>query len=395
MMYTFYRAFQKLWINKKTYFFIMIELAVGIAVVLCEICSVFSAHEKTEMCKRQIGEIGATIEYSGDFTFGAERKAGIDVEDYKTILDTYSDTEVSYILYAGGIYLDDVAEEVKDVDFVSMDKNTFADLFGFASEDDKIYLGAQVAEDLEKGGLRFVAEWISAEGADFKVGENDLLKPERLHSETQTIYFGLTHDLNVKTLVVLPEKYMKTIQDNNGYSWGLLRIMTDPEIDDSDMLQDILQMLQARHPEYSYHIADQYLELRGSVASFNADAHLFAYIAWIVLIISVVGIIGILLIYMEKRKRELAIVLALGGTRMTIFKEIFIEIFSLCLISGIIGTAAAAAVAPHLSNAVFDVSFRWISLAVMAGIVLMIPVISCTCIVLEIRNVHPMKILKK
>ena len=46
MKYLIYRALQKLWINKKIYFVIAFELAIGIAVVLCGISSAYSAESR-------------------------------------------------------------------------------------------------------------------------------------------------------------------------------------------------------------------------------------------------------------------------------------------------------------------------------------------------------------
>ena len=139
MMYLIYRSFQKLWINKKTYFFIMLELAIGISVVMCGICSTYSAQSKLELCKQQIGTDGAVIEYYENGT--ASTDFPISVEDYITIRDSYSETDISYLLFAHSIYLTQASSNVKNVSLISMDAASFARFFGFAPQDDTIYLG--------------------------------------------------------------------------------------------------------------------------------------------------------------------------------------------------------------------------------------------------------------
>lgn len=393
MMYLIYRSFQKLWINKKTYFFIMLELAIGISVVMCGICSTYSAQSKLELCKQQIGTDGAVIEYYENGT--ASTDFPISVEDYITIRDSYSETDISYLLFAHSIYLTQASSNVKNVSFISMDAASFARFFGFAPQDDTIYLGSQIAEDSEKEGITFFEEWFSWGGSNVKVGEYDVPAIEKLAPSTKTIVVGVSWDLDVSTAIVLPEKYMNVLQDNGDHPSQHLRVMINSDTVEADVLYDILQTLQETHSGYSYRIAEQYFELQKSIIDLTQGIRIFAWIAWFALIISMVGIIGILLIYMEKRKRELAIILALGGTRTTIFKEIFFEVFSLCSISGILGIIITIFIIPHLSTNVFTASFQWISVFAMLGIVLAIPIVSSVCIIGGIRSIYPTKILKQ
>lgn len=155
MKYLIYRAFQKLWINKKIYLVIAIELAIGITVVLCGISSTYSAKSRLELYKQQIGEQGVVIEYSESRDF-ANTELPVTVEDYEIIKEDYGELDISYLLFTHSIYQTRKSLDVKSVTFVSMNANSFFSCFGFAPQDDAIYLGTQVADDFEKEGLFFL-----------------------------------------------------------------------------------------------------------------------------------------------------------------------------------------------------------------------------------------------
>lgn len=395
MRYLIYRAFQKLWINKKIYFVITLELAIGITVVLCGISSAYSAKSRLELYKRQIGEQGIAIEYSAGRNF-ANAELPVTMEDYEILKKEHSELDISYLLFTYSIYQTQKSSDVKNVTFVSMDADSFFSCFGFAPQEDAIYLGAQVADDLEKEGLRFFEKWLSWDESNVMIGDFCFADIVRLNSLNKSIFVALLMDLKIEQMIILPEKCMNALERNvEGQLSPCLRIVSVSDGGGQDAVSKIVQTLQDKHPAYSYRISEQYLELQKSIADLTQEIRIFSWIAWFVLIITMVGIIGILLIYMEKRKRELAIILALGGTHATIFKEIFLEVFSLCFMSGCVGLIATVAMIPYLSTGVFTAYFQWISVVVMLGIVLMITVISCTCMILGIRDVYPTKILKK
>lgn len=395
MKYLIYRAFQKLWINKKIYFVIALELAIGITVVLCGISSTYSAKSRLGLYKQQIGEQGVVIEYSAVGEF-ANLELPVTVEDYEIIKEDYSELDISYLLYTYSIYQTQESSNVKNVTFVSMDANSFFSFFGFAPQDDVIYLGVQVADDFENEGLCFFENWLSWDESHVKIGDVDIADIVRLNSLSKSIFIELLVDLEVESMIILPEKCMNVLGLNVKEQFiPCLRIATVSNGDESDAMFEVVQTLQDIHPTYSYRVSERYLELQKSITDLTQGIRLFAWIAWVVLIITMVGIVGILLIYMEKRKREFAIILALGGTHRTIFKEIFLEVFFLCFISGLIGVIATIITIPYLSTSVFTAHFHWISVVVMLGIVLMITIMSCTCMILGIRGVYPMKILKK
>lgn len=395
MKYLIYRAFQKLWINKKIYFVIALELAIGITVVLCGMISAYSAKSRLELYKQQIGEQGLVIEYSGSRNF-ANTELPVTVEDYEIIKEEHRELDISYLLFTRTIYQTRKSMDVKNVTFVSMDADFFVRCFGFEPQDDAIYIGTQVADDLEKEGLTFFEKWLSWEEDNAIIGESDFEDIVRLNSLDKPIFVALLIELEMESIVILPEKCMNALELNaEGQLTPCLRIMPGLDGEGPDGALEVVQMLQDRHSSYTYRVSEQYLELQKSITDLTQEIRIFSWIAWFVLIITMVGIVGILLIYMEKRKRELAIILALGGTRATIFKEIFLEVFLLCFISGCTGLTATVIAVPYLSTGVFTAYFHWGSIVVMLGVVLAITIISCSCVILGIRDIYPTKILKK
>ncbi len=394
MLYLFSRAFQKLWINRKTYFFIILELGIAISVVLCGICSKYSAKSKLVLCKQQIGMDGAAIEYYEN-GIASKTDAPISVEDYIELRETYEESEISYLLFAGSIYQTQETMSVGNVTFISMDIDSFVRYFGFAPQDDTIYLGSLLASVAANEELKFFEEWFLWGKSDVRIRDGNILEVARLESPTDTIMVGTSWDLDVRSAIILPEKFMKVLQESTDHPHSCLRVIPNVNSGGVDEVYDILETLQNIHPNCIYRVADQYAELQKSITDLTEGIRLFSWIAGFVLIISMVGIVGILLIHMEKRKRELAIIFALGGNHLTIFTEIFIEIFLLCFIGGVLGLTATVIAIPKLSTSVFTAHFQWSCIAVMIGIVLVVSIISCTCILWQIRDIYPAKILKK
>lgn len=395
MKYSIYRAFQKLWINKKTYAVVALELIIGMTVVLCGISSTYSARLRLDLYTKQIGEQGVVIEYSGSENF-ANSELPITVEDYESIRNEYSELEISYLLYTQSVYQMQKSSDVKDVTFVCMDANTFFHFFGFEPSDSTVYIGHQVAEDSNSEGLRFFEEWISWNESNIGIGGNDFVNVERLNTSDKSIFVSLLIDLDINSMIILPEECLFSLEENAGEQWiPCLRMIPSSNAESPSEILGITQALQDRHQCYSYRISEQYLELQKSIADLTQEIRIFAWIAWFVLVITIVGIIGVWLIYLEKRKREFAIILALGGTHRTIYQEVFLEIFILCIFSGLISIIATIVLVPYLSTGVFTAHFHWFSVVAMFGIVLTVTLITCTCMIWGIRDIYPTKILKK
>lgn len=394
MSYLIYRAVQKLWINKKIYMAVAFEIVIGITVVLCGILSTYSAKFRMDLYKQQIGENGVVIEYSAKES--PNKELAITVEDYKAIKENYPKIEVSYLLYTYSVYQMQQSCNVKNVEFVSMDSDFFYNIFKFVPKENTLYLGKQITDDFESEELYFFETWLSWKSSGVYISDKYITNVERVDSKDKVIFVDLLIDLNIDSMIILPIECMSVLEENFAdQAVPCLRIAVEPDSDTSDALAEIMQELQDRHPSYSYYVSEQYMELQKSITDLTQKIRLFAWVAWVVIAITVIGIIGILLIYMEKRKREFAIILALGGTHKTIFIEIFTEVFLLCFISGFIGLIISIIMLPYLSTSVFEAHFYWGSIAAMVGIVLMIANISCVCVISGIRNIYPIKILKE
>lgn len=395
MNYLLYRAVQKLWINRKMYIAAAFELIIGMTVVLCGILSTYSAKSRLDLYRQQMGENGVIIEYSAN-KGSANKELPITVEDYKEIKANYPELEISYMVYTYSIYQMQQSGDVRDVEFVSMDTDLFYNIFGFYPKEDTVYLGTQIADDFENEELCFFETWLSWGNEGIRISDKDITNAEWVDSKDKVIFVDLLINLNIDSMIILPEACMGVLEENlTDQAAPCLRVAIEPGGDGSDPLSEIMQKLQEKHPSYSYYVSERYVELQKSITDLTQKIRLFAWVAWIVLAITVIGIIGILLIYMEKRKREFAIIMALGGTKKTVFMEIFAEIFLLCFIGGFIGLVISIVMLPYLSTSVFEAHFYWGSIGAMIGIVLMITNISCACVISGIRNTYPAKILKK
>ena len=86
MKYVLERAFQKLWQNRRVYFFLALELTIGIAVTLCGYLSSRSAQNRIDFYNRQYGSGSMVVEY---YTDRNAAKAAITYEDYRDLYNKY------------------------------------------------------------------------------------------------------------------------------------------------------------------------------------------------------------------------------------------------------------------------------------------------------------------
>lgn len=393
MSYSVYRALQKLWIHRATYFILLLEVAIGVTVVLCGFLSGRAAQTRLGLYEAQNSLGSVSLQYYSKALNGTAQENPISSADYewlKTRCGTMG--RVSFLLCAHSIYQAERSGAVRDVAFLAMNTEAFASIFGMEQRQDTVYVGRQVAADL-KEGVKLFEPWIRLDTSGIAL-DNTEYQVEALPSGTKTLVLTALEgfDLDAAQLVVLPEAQMQLLENNGNFAVPYLSIaMTE----DSDCLESLADELHTRHPGYEYSIVDQRAQMLSSMEDLTQEIRLFSWVAKFALLITTVGLVGILLIYLEQRKRELAIALTQGATQWTLLFELVCEVFLLTLLGGVLGVLASAALAPGLSNSAFTVTFHWMSVPIMLAIVLMITFVSCGCVLLGAASRYPNQLLRR
>lgn len=391
MKYTIYRAVQKLWLHKKVYVFLLAEIVLGIGVVLCGFHSKTCADHRLKSYTEQNAN---GLDLRGIVT-GDQSQPAITVQDYRSIQEKYGRSgRFSYMILIHEIYRLPGEEEVRDMTIASMNDEFFESIWGFSPQPEVVYLGNQLGSDYKKN-IEFFSGWIKFDESKIHVGEKNFstcllpLKPSTLILSAETEF-----DQTVSSMLILPESQLEFIEQHTIGS-PIVFFHIDPIQKQSvDFVYDIARWLQNEHPKYQYQVIDQRLQMEKSIQDLTVQIKELSWVAQIVLMITVVGIVGILLIFLERRRREMAICRMLGATEHQLFAELFWEIFLLTLLGGILSFTLLFASMPYLSTSVFKVTFQWKSIFIMLGIVTSITLISCSCAMASVHNHSPLKVLR-
>lgn len=113
----------------------------------------------------------------------------------------------------------------------------------------------------------------------------------------------------------------------------------------------------------SISIYDPAAQLLRSSQDILDTANLSAYISVILLLIGLIGTVGIFLITIYKRKKDMAVAVAVGAPLHRIFLELFLEIFLVCFVGIFLGALVATVVTPMVGAYVpfvaLSYSYAW------------------------------------
>lgn len=391
MKYTIYRAVQKLWLHKKVYVFLLAEIVLGIGVVLCGFHSRTCANQRLKSYTEQNAN---GLDLRG-IVIGDQRKAAITVQDYRNIQKKYGrGGRFSYMILIHEIYRLPGDEEVQDMIVVSMNDEFFESIWGFSPQPEVVYLGNQIGSDYKKN-MEFFSDWLKFDESKIHVGEKAFstcllpLKPSTLILSAEAEL-----DQTVSSMLILPESQLGFIEQHTIGS-PIVFFHIDPiQEEDVDFVYEIARWLQSEHPKYQYQVIDQRLQMEKSIQDLTAQIKELSWVAQIALVITVVGMVGILMIFLERRRREMAICRMLGATKQQLFAELFWEIFLLTLLGGILSFTLLFVSIPYLSTSIFKVTFQWRSIFIMFGIVISITLVSCSCAMASVYSHSPLKVLR-
>lgn len=390
MSYTIERAVQKLWRNRVTYLFLMLELTIGMTVTLCGFLSSSAAQERLTLYQGQLTAADVLVEYYGDST-----EPAITCEDYRELMEQYGERgSFTFFLYGNSIYQTSAREGVSDVTIIVMNADAFSRRFGQAQQN-AVYVGEQVAQDLAAGELMLAEQWLSLEGDVARIGEQANLPVLPLRTQTEKLITRTLEsaDLSVRQLVILPETLMDDLSAEMTEQISFLRV-TPNEGEDAGFLNEITEELAGRHSDYTYSLVAQGAELEQAIADLTQGVRLLSWVARLALLITTAGMIGNLFLLLQRRRREYAIAFSVGAAHNQILAEVFCEVLLLTGASGVIAVLLSATLTPSLSTSMYTASFRWSALAVMLLTVGSITICACVCALLGSHSDYPAKQLR-
>lgn len=146
---------------------------------------------------------------------------------------------------------------------------------------------------------------------------------------------------------------------------------------------------------YSFTIGSEFFDFLKSTSTMRKQSIIFNSISCIFLFIILIGLIGLFVLFMERRKKEMAVCLALGATKNNLAWEIFLEILCISFVGFLIGIVTSCIILQNgfyytyiLVNLSYQIPFLLIILLFVIAVLASVPSIYM------VKKLLPMEILR-
>lgn len=443
MKYSFYRIF-RLWRSAaKMYGLVIVEMAVGTALLVTCLNMVFSnqdrlAQSKADMAQdrvtitwygtaeddpwTEIKETAETTEegyvriYEGQEGWDYEEPFPIDYEDYNIVLDAFGQDLIFYFgaFQKYDFWKDDSSENGVDLWYMFVNDELFADTFSFQREKDKIYVGAAAMDiysemenehrewaDAFKYPARDGKIWLSPDFGAQYVPVPDKGAPEYMDLMSYKSPYLPEKDyvasfrIPLENAVILPIEmfpYRQLSSLLNPYNTLVVSYRDADSV--NNQVPELLSRLSQLRPGISFEINDAYLEAEKSIADQQNMITMLTGASATVMIIVFVSMIGILLVLLARRRKSIAVTYCCGATRWKSFWELAAEAALVFILGGALGLAGAFAAVPLLRGELYRIDFYPVNIITILAAAIAAALVSCLIALAGIRLREPARELK-
>ena len=443
MKYSFYRIC-RLWRSAaKMYSLVILEMAVGTALLVTCLNMVFSnqdrlAQSKADMAKNRvtitwhgtaeddpwtaIKETAETTEegyiriYEGQEGWDYKDPFPIGYEDYETVLNEFGQDLMFYYgaFQRSDFWKDDSPENSTVIWYMFLNDELFADTFSFQREKDKIYVGTEVMDiysEMENehrewaDSFKYPAAdgkiWLSSDFGAQYVPVPAKSAPEYMELVSYKSPYLPEEDyiasfrIPLENAVILPVEMLP---------YGQLSSLLTPYNTLMDSYKDassvnnqapeLLSRLGQLRPGISFEINDEYLQAEKSIAGQQNMIVMLTGASATVMIIVFVSMTGILLVLLARRRKSIAVTYCCGATGLKSFWELAAEAALVFIAGGVLGLAGAFAAVPILREKLYRIDFYLENIAVILAAAIAAALVSCLIALAGVKLREPARELK-
>lgn len=382
------RRFRCAW---RYYIWIILELAAGLTIMICQDSVGIAAMDRLEAYERQFMEDSVSVmSYSGEEWNRDTSELPVPCEVYCSFLEELpKDTEL-YCMQQGRIYLG-----IQDVDLIGMSDNFFRHLIGFDMED-TVWIGREALKQIQEaeayaGSVCSVGEnIICLYGSNFpyRVLEGSIKNPS-------IIGFSANPDADIQTAesIFVPLGCVTQIQEAGTPFYNSVLAVGGAEF--RQRAEQIAESLTDRSRVFCYEVEDRRQVYLKNSEDLTDDIRIVGWIGKFALILTAVGIIGIMLIHLDERKKDFAVSMVVGATGGRLALETAFEIFILCLFGGIAALGISSIIAPMQSTSQYMVRLEGHSVALLTVTVLGMAALVCVVLFSCVKIKEPVTALKE
>lgn len=391
MRYSFWRASCQVWGRRRTYIWIIAELAIVVAVLIYSYTVSASGRAEGDRLGKLYLDEQEYITYSL-LKEQQEVTAGITVSDVRLLEEEFS-RDAAFMFY--------ICEDIILYDgdnffttFIIFANPAFFTQYGITPPDASSGLiGEEVKGHLSKNPMVICDYAVSLFAQDI-VLEDTSYPLNSFTSDAMVPRGSFGEALPLSQCVVLPDSLRPPQWGPSRFGTMLFIRYFDAQ-NIAELRQQIMSRLSQLHNDaFSYDyisVLDDFLE---AMSVTFADAEFFSFISWICILISAYGVTGILLTLLQQRRKQYAVALALGATRWQIRMEAFCEMLTVSTIGCGLGFVCGCVCTYLLPNFRYPLIISWETAALALGIAVTIAFVSCLVVLPSINGIHPAEVLK-
>lgn len=339
MKFMLSRIIHKIWFRKKVYIPVILQIGMGVLIINTFLSLSISIDKKLydlmEMNKEQ--EYVITAEYKDSSIFNPMQ---FDIMSWGN--EEIKEYEYEQIPFQSKVIKElkkqfptvDLELEVKIYLNVLMNGQIDTLNVCYTSRYDSIKMSSQLLNDLNNKDTIIP---IIQRDFPYKVIDNKLID---INSTTYPIE---TTGIDDKTIYIPMQAYDSIYHPKDLINSKLIVYLRGSINETIKQLNLIMNYLGSDNTVFSYSLNSQYYETVNNMSTAFEQSAAMNFIAGILLIIIVLGLVGVFALITHTRRKEMAICLALGSTKIKLYLESFSEMLILSLIGSGIGLCGSYA----------------------------------------------------
>lgn len=387
-MFILKRCFRRFMHAGRYYIWIMIELAMGASILLCQDSVRIAVQERLAAYERQFMEDTISIISHATAEHAVKSsKLPVTYDDYLFFLQEYpEDTEIYYMQY-GSIFLGE------NISVLGVSGNKFQQLTGLCMEDGIVWIGRDVLERIDSS-RDFAGQICSVRGNTiflYGSGFTYRVLDEVKNPSIINFHSGAGGDISAAKCIFMPIEFVPLLEESPFFQATL-------EVGGEAYRQNAEEMIRYLGEEnelYRYQAVDRRQVYLRNSKDFSDDIELLGWIGRFALLLTVVGIVGIMLVHLDERKKDFAVTMVVGGTKLSLAVETALEIFLFCMIGGAAALCVSVFAAPALSTSQYLVRLYGHSTGLLAVLVVGMTVIVCGVLLSCVEMKEPAAALKE
>ena len=386
------RITKKLKQRKRTYSLIIMQFAVGFFLLNLFICTSVSINNKHKILLREgkSKEFTITAEYRDANFFNRAKFNIMEWGKGEPVLKENGQ------LPFNGQDLQRLRKKFSIADFNITALVHISYLFGEEGSYYKIYYSSANNEvEVTPGFLQMLKNM----NAQTTVNPRDF--PHTLLKDEFTSINGLNYsvkviDKGVNEIYIPIDCYYDIYHPKDLFNMSMNIKIKDDKTNYSALLNEVLNILNESHGDtFAYSLGSEFALFLNASDRAAEEAMAFNFIAAVLLLIVLIGLSGLFVLIINRRKREIAISLALGATKGRVYLECLLEMSILAVTGSAMGILASVMLLSKGFESAAVVTYPNVTVSLtLTGLSLLVAVVSTIPVFISIKKLMPIEILR-